>query len=290
MPLSGQTSDLSLADLVQANVYGRNTCRVLVATAQGHGVFFLSDGAIVDARFGNLEGRDAFVALVNADDAHFRVDSGIRCPARTIHEDWQKLLMDAARLRDEGRVPKPLGTDPYETGVSSMAGVRARRLSEAPPLTDSGARPQTTRAGPEPMDRRGTALFVAVPVLVAAVVAVAYLAVGRRTSEATGVASGPVETIEVTALVEAGDAAPQLLQGQPPRAPNTSLAVSPTVVCRILVDENGLVTDAKIFRSRLDLASFEETALEAVKSYRFKPGLHAGRPVRVWVNWPVSFQ
>ena len=293
MPLSGQTSDLSLADLVQANVYGRNTCRVLVATAQGHGVFFLSDGAIVDASFGDLEGRDAFVALVNADDAHFRVDSGIRCPARTIHEDWQRLLMDAARLKDEGKVPAPLAQVTLEAATPGVPAGRDARTAKAPrPPSPGTGEPRSVADAPAER-RRGATMFVVVPVLVAALAVVGYLAMGRHSSEAREPAASPaspVETVEVTGLTEAGDAPPQLLQGQPPRSPNASLAVAPTVVCRILVDEKGTVVDAKIFRSRLELTAFEEVAVEAVKSYRFKPGLRAGTPVRVWVNWPMSFQ
>jgi len=324
MPLSGHSSDLSLADLVQANIYGRNTCRVLVATPQGHGVFFLSDGAIVDARFGDLAGSEAFCALVNAENAHFRVDSGIRCPSQTIHEDWQKLLLDAMRLKDEGKVPKPQGLVPPRNGRqagptaldrvgsgSPSAGGRDVLLSfadsAAPPgpvnagpgrdaqrtAVPAGSREQATEAGAQ-RRRRGSPLVILVPVLAVAIAVVAYLTAGHRTGEglepSKAPASGSVETVEVTALTGQGDVPPQFLAGQTPRSPNSALAVAPTVVCRILVDEKGTVADAKIFRSRLDLASFEDAALEAVRSYRFNPGLRAGRPVRVWVNWPVSFQ
>jgi protein TonB len=61
-------------------------------------------------------------------------------------------------------------------------------------------------------------------------------------------------------------------------------------VCRILVDEHGAVREARIFRSRLDLEIYENAALAAVRTWRFAPGRKGGRPVRTWINYPVSFQ
>ncbi|HVN75939.1 MAG TPA: TonB family protein [Thermoanaerobaculaceae bacterium] len=324
MPLSGHSSDLSLADLVQANIYGRNTCRVLVATPGAHGVFFLADGAIVDARFGDLIGVEAFCALVNAENAHFRVDSGIQSPTRTIHQDWEGLLMEAMRLKDENKVPvprrapaatprdraePPSGAVPAPRSPGAAvngkgAPVPQSRSAAAPialvpkhPAVAAATEPATRRAAgeprPRPRARRGStlALLVAVPVLAAAVGIVVYQWVASRSS-APPKAPNPAQiaSLEAAELTEPGDTQPRLLQGPVPRAPDTSLAIAPTVVCRILIDESGAVADAKIFRSRLDLASFEETALEAVKSYRFAPAQRGGRHVRVWINWPVSFQ
>jgi len=83
---------------------------------------------------------------------------------------------------------------------------------------------------------------------------------------------------------------PQLLEGPAPASPDPGLAIRPTVTCRILVDEAGTVREARIFRSRLDLARFEDVAIDAVKKYRFTPGKKAGNPAAVWINWPVSFK
>jgi len=127
---------------------------------------------------------------------------------------------------------------------------------------------------------------------VAAIAVVAFLAASHKSGEAREpeAAAAAIETVESTALAGASDVQPQVLAGHTPHAPDGSLAVMPAVVCRILVDEHGAVVDARIFRSRLDLASWEDAALEAVKLYRFTPGQRAGRPVRVWINLPVSFQ
>jgi protein TonB len=66
--------------------------------------------------------------------------------------------------------------------------------------------------------------------------------------------------------------------------------LKPTIVCRLLIAADGRVADAKIYRSRLDLAAFEDAALDAVRQYRFTPGRLSGAPVPVWINWPVTFR
>ena len=95
--------------------------------------------------------------------------------------------------------------------------------------------------------------------------------------------------MEAGELTGADDLLPVLESGQPPRSPDPDSAVSPTIVCRILVGTDGAVREASIFRSRLDLAKFEEAALSTVKSYRFRPGRRGGRTVPVWINYPVTF-
>lgn len=81
-----------------------------------------------------------------------------------------------------------------------------------------------------------------------------------------------------------------LPEGTPPTSPLPDLAVRPTIVCRILIGTEGQVLEARVYQSRLDLAPFEETVWAAVRTYRFRPASRNAAPVRVWVNWPVSFE
>jgi phosphate binding protein len=71
--------------------------------------------------------------------------------------------------------------------------------------------------------------------------------------------------------------------------PDVALALRPTIVVRLKIDATGAVTDAKVYRSRLELAAFEEAALDAAARFRFAPALRAGRAVAAWINWPVGF-
>lgn len=49
MAITGNSADLSLVDLVQANVPVRNVCRITVAGPAGRGGLFLADGTVVQA-------------------------------------------------------------------------------------------------------------------------------------------------------------------------------------------------------------------------------------------------
>jgi TonB family protein len=95
--------------------------------------------------------------------------------------------------------------------------------------------------------------------------------------------------MEASQLTGRGDEPPQLLVGPLPKVPTQALPLSPTIVCRLLIDTHGAVVKASVFRSRLDLTEYEDAALAAVQRWQFKPALRAGRPVAAWINWPVRF-
>ena len=292
MPLSGHSSDLSLADLVQANIHGRNTCRVLVASGDRRGAFYLADGQVVHATFGDLEGSDAFSAMLAAPEAHFQVDSGLVAKRRTISRDWQALMLEAMRLADEGRLPQPRTAVSAELDAIGMRG-------EGSSVAGSATAPDRQNNTPEQASQKRAISTRAMLGAVATVVLVmaaasAFVLLGKAGKadgpSSTGVPNDAVETVEPTALKGPGDVAPRVVQQIAPRSPDPSLALSPTIVCRVLVNERGEVAEASIFRSRLDLAAFEDAALDAAKKYRFEPGRKNGRPVRVWINLPVSFE
>jgi TonB family protein len=309
MPLTGHSDDVSLADLLQANALGRNTCRVMVTTPRGRGVFYLEEGTVVDAAFGDLDGRDALFALLGAPNSTFHVESGLTTHRRTIHDDWQHLLIEAMR-REDGGIPvtavarpaltvvNPAGPAPAVASVAQTPAARVAPVLDRPAV----AAPAATVA-PAPHGRRqgrSSGGKVAAIVLGAAgLAAVGYFAAslltgqGATTAPATTVAPSAAPAapaIEATALTGPGDAQPRLLSGEVPNSPQPDLALSPTVTCRVLVGTDGRVVEARVFRSRLDLARFEEVALEAVRTYRFQPATKGGSPVPAWINLPVTFR
>lgn len=297
MPLSGHSTELSLADLVQANVLGRNTCRILVATPEGRGVFYVEDGEVTDASYGDLTGADAFYVLIARDNAFFQVDSGLTSDRRTIFADWQKLVLEAMRLRDEGRLPVPqFPTKTGDTLIGPPPGETNVRPFPAPPSPPSTA--GTASASGSAAAGGGTKRSSSSWILFASGALIAVLAVvggimlsGSKQAQPPAPALANVlERVEASTLNGRGDVQPVLASGPAPTSPDPTSAVKPTIVCRILIDERGVVKDAKVFRSRLDLATFEDAAIEAVKKYTFKPARHAGQAVPVWINWPVTFQ
>jgi serine/threonine-protein kinase len=95
--------------------------------------------------------------------------------------------------------------------------------------------------------------------------------------------------VEASQLTGRGDEPPQLVTGPLPKPPAQALPLSPTIMCRLLIDDRGHVVKSSVFRARLDVADYEDAAQAAVQHWRFKPALRAGRPVPAWINWPVRF-
>lgn len=300
MPITGNSADLSLLDLVQANVLVRNTCRITVAGPAGSGVLYLADGTVVHASYGTLEGRDAFFALVAAGDVFFQVETGLKPPRRTVHEKWENLALEAMRLQDEGKVPLALAAPP--------AGPRKVVATAPPPPTRISILPQEATPQPAPFPARPTPrprasqspnrlpLIAGLAALVVLAGVGGYFAIAQRSTAgddratARGSASPMIEPIEASELTMPGDRKPVLLQGTPPPSPLPDLAVRPTIVCRILIGVDGTVQQAQVYQSRLDLAQFEAAALAAVRTYRFSPASRNATPVPAWINWPVSFE
>jgi len=294
MKLAGDLAEFSLADLVQvAGVAGR-TCCIRVLAADGNGTIYLDRGDVVSAAYENLIGFDAFVALVAARAGHFQVENGVTAEQHNLQANVQKLLLEANGRIEGGKVPKPR---PRVLPAAGAAGGRAA----------AGARTDGRGRG----SGSGRSLWIGgVAAALLLLSAVSWLAFARHdvaagaaaaagggavsgaggAPAATAAAQAATAAIEATQLTGARDTAPALVTGQPPAAPDPGGALKPTIVCRLLVDAGGRVADAKIYRSRLDLAAFEDAALDAVRKYRFTPGRQAGVPVPVWINWLVTFR
>jgi TonB family protein len=273
MKLAGDLAEFSLADLVQvAGVAGR-VCCIRVMAAEGNGVLYLDNGEVVGAAYENLAGFDAFTGLVAARAGHFQVEDGAAPEARTPLGGVQRLLLEANARIESGRVPQP-----RKRVMPAGAGAAPGR----PPAAGQGHAPSLWIGG-------GAVALLLLGAL--SWLALARHDVAARAGGAPQAAATPAEpALEAAQLTAAGDAVPVLAVGRPPVAPDPGAVLKPTIVCRLLVDSSGRVADAKIYRSRLDLASFEDAALDAARQYRFIPGRRAGKPVAVWINWPLSFR
>jgi protein TonB len=62
--------------------------------------------------------------------------------------------------------------------------------------------------------------------------------------------------------------------------------VEGTVMVQVLLGTDGLVKDAQVVKSIPELDSY---ALAAVRGWKFKPAMAAGKPVAVWVGVPIKF-
>ncbi len=283
MSLSASHHELSLSDLIQIGAANRRTFRARVRGTSARGELYLGAGEIVHATYGSLVGADAIYAMLGDPDFAYEVESGVLASVRTIHASWQHLLLEAARRQDEGSLPRPI------------------TLPSLPTLP------------PAPVDAYSTVRRIAYLVIGAAlagtVMLTLWLTLGRhrapqaaaaapRARAAQAGAAGahaapakldPATAIDAATLTGPDDVPPAYVSGPAPRAPGADLALMPTIVLRMLVDVDGRVADARVYRSRLDLAAFEDAARAIAPELRFQPGRRAGEAVAAWVNWPVSF-
>jgi TonB family protein len=284
MKLAGDLAEFSLADLVQvAGIAGR-TCCVRVLATDGNGTLYLQGGEVVSAAFEDLGGFDAFVALLAARAGHFQVENGAVPEQRNMQGNVQRLLLQANTRIESGDVPKA-----------------QRRVLPAPLRQAAATAPRAVPTAARPAGGAGRRLWIGVAAALLLVAAASWLAFARRDMTA-GTGSAPLRdgaagvplvaarpAVEATQLTGPRDVLPTLVSGPPPAAPDPTATLKPTIVCRVLIDADGRVADAKVYRSRLDLAAFEDAALDAVRKYRFTPGRQGGAPVPVWINWPVTF-
>ncbi|HEY7819398.1 MAG TPA: TonB family protein [Vicinamibacteria bacterium] len=294
MALSGNTRELSLADLILVKSHDPGNYRLRLTGPSGDGLLLIRSGRVVHAAYGELPAADAAYLLVTEEAVDFNVEADVDISAQTVNFSAQELLMEAMRRFDEGvlKKPKPV-TMTMRAGVSSRRtpprprSHEARKSPEAEALRRAMghflfAEPET----PTCLLRRRSTLLVALPLGVALVAGLVFAAF--RTGTVT-----PLTHREVVRSSDLGgprDALPVLLSGGPAFAPSDAdPSLHPTVVYRIRIDREGSVDPQRPREPRQELAPFEAAAAEALRTYRFAPAIREGVPVPIEMNWPVEF-
>lgn len=266
MSLTGDVNTLALSDLVQVSVLNGRSCQIHVIAPHAEGDIFVDTGRVVHAWWGDLVGAEAVYAMLNAPDVGFHVRTDVGVEAQTIAASWQQLVLEAARRQDHNSVPRPKARSSARWRTSDLA---------------------------EPRRSPPRALWlVATLLLLGGVGALAAARWRQAFSTARAplpAAIVPATVVDASELTGPGDALPRLMEGAPPSLPRSEYPVAPTIVCRIVVDADGVVQSSRVYRSRLELAQFEEAALTAIERWRFSPGRRRGAPVAVAINWPVTF-
>lgn len=122
--LRGSSSVLSLADVVSIFELSRRSGRLAVQTERAHGEIVFHEGAVFAARYGNLEGEEAFYAVV-LESADYAFTHGTAAPpARTISAPTSALILEAARRADEGGTAAvvPATRRPTPSAMAAPAG------------------------------------------------------------------------------------------------------------------------------------------------------------------------
>ncbi len=109
MALSGELSDLSLAELIEFFCNQRKTGRLKVIYPRGPGYFFLHAGSVVHAEVGTLRGIEAVYYALTLPNASFKFSATPEPGERTINQPWTSVVLEGLRRMDEGIQP----ADPF---------------------------------------------------------------------------------------------------------------------------------------------------------------------------------
>lgn len=112
MALTGELSDLSLAELIEFFCNQRKTGRLKVIYSIGPGYFYLQSGSVVHARIGILRGIEAVYYALTLPNASFTFSPAFEAPEQTINQPWTSVVLEGLRRMDEGLKPG----DPFPEG------------------------------------------------------------------------------------------------------------------------------------------------------------------------------
>jgi hypothetical protein len=112
MALTGELSDLSLAELIEFFCNQRKTGRLKVIYSVGPGYFYLQTGSVVHARIGILRGIEAVYYALTLPNASFTFSPAFDAPEHTINQPWTSVVLEGLRRMDEGIQP----SDPFPEG------------------------------------------------------------------------------------------------------------------------------------------------------------------------------
>ncbi len=124
---------VALGEVLQMECLSRKSSVLVVATGNRRGEIYICDGEIIHAQSGQLQGEMALYGLLALTGGEFTLQPFTEPVRRTISGQYQFLLMEAARLRDEAEAQP----------------VRRRSLA---PAADFGA---TSVETPTPTEARG---------------------------------------------------------------------------------------------------------------------------------------
>jgi len=106
MALTGELSDLSLAELIEFFCNQRKTGRLKVVYSDGPGYFYLQAGSVVHARIGVLRGIEAVYYALTLPNASFTFSPAFEAPEHTINQPWTSVVLEGLRRMDEDIAPR----------------------------------------------------------------------------------------------------------------------------------------------------------------------------------------
>jgi Domain of unknown function (DUF4388) len=167
MALTGELTDLSLAELIEFFCNQRKTGRLKVVYPTGPGYFYLQSGSVVHARVGDLRGIEAVYFALTQRNASFTFSPAFEAPEHSINQPWTSVVLEGLRRMDEGiHPPNPFTKEsapPVEDVKPSPVAAKPKVVQ---PISDQVEKPaEVRRPHPEPSPKRRKTPPQAVPFL-----------------------------------------------------------------------------------------------------------------------------
>jgi CheY-like chemotaxis protein len=137
---------VGLTDVIQMECLGMKSSVLEISGPRHRGRVFIRDGAIIHAEAGDRQGEEALNFLLTLSGGEFRLAPFSPPPRESISGQWEFLLMEAARVRDESQGMGEVITDnsadnnpsvldellqaPAEVSASAAVEVSTRRIHE----------------------------------------------------------------------------------------------------------------------------------------------------------------
>jgi len=127
---SGMLRQVGLPDVIQIECWRRNSSILEVRTRACRVRFILRPARLFTLPVGTLVGEKAFYRLLSLTGGEFHLQPFKPPPERTVHGQWEFLLMEAARIHDEeattlitqssatGQTSRPPRRPPRPDGIS----------------------------------------------------------------------------------------------------------------------------------------------------------------------------
>jgi TonB family protein len=306
MALTGQLSDMSLAELIEFFCNQRKTGRLKIDYPRGHSVFFIKDGELVDAKVGALSGPEAVYFSLTLPNAAFDFSPEVEPTRRTIQESWTQVVLEGLRRLDEGLSPTEADAfgnfTPNDADMAAMfdqverLGESARQSEEKRERDENKFERPAPEAAPLSMmvdsatseGQGGRKKWVVAGVVASLVLACAAIAIplARRTPKsAPAPDSNPAVTAEAPAPEAASQPAPEATAAAEQPAPVEAAAPATDEAAARREREEREERERRERRERKEEARREEAADSAKAAPTPAPVAAGPKSVRVAVTY-----
>jgi two-component system chemotaxis response regulator CheB len=98
---SGRLVGMKLEDVVEMLCFRKDSSALSVTSGTNNGIIYVHEGAITHAECEALSGVEAVYEILGWDKGEFRSQVVLDVPSQTVFSDWQSLLMEGIRQKDE---------------------------------------------------------------------------------------------------------------------------------------------------------------------------------------------